>query len=162
MNYASSLTSYHCNNNEKKDKNKLFRLPFSQDDLLVLQAMFTTFGMHTIRAHNHHEGRMIIETILGSLHDYYHTIGVMTNIDAIKLDPKICDILQQMSLDLDKRADTTFDLEHFFTIHPCFDFIWIEQTPTIQQEYPIAIMRKIFEMYHVDERMTVIVVEYEN
>ncbi len=138
--------------------NKLFTLPFSENDVLKLQETFVSFGIHTIKTKNILDGREIIQTILNSL-NYYHNIGCIT--DAQGLSTSVCDIINHIELQKSRKGDLLIDLEDFLTIHPCFDFIWIELTKEMQNLYSAADIKKIFNIYHVEERMSVLIVMYQ-
>lgn len=136
----------------------LFTFPFSEQDVLELQGMFVALGVHVIKTKNIFDGRKIIQTILQSL-NYYHNIGCVTNVG--KLPVNICDIISHIRLEKSHKGDLLVDLEDFFTVHPCFDFIWIELTEDMKTQYSSNDIKKIFDMYHVEERMPVLIVNYE-
>ena len=143
--------------NNHKDS-KLFTLPFSEYDVLVLQEIFVTLGVHTIKVKNVADGRHIIQTILKSL-NYYHNIGSVTKIDGLSV--LVCDIMKHIGLQQSQRNNLLIDLEEFFAVHPCFDFIWIEFTQEIKNQCSADDIKKMFDMYHVEERMPVLIVMYE-
>lgn len=136
----------------------VFTFPFSEQDVLDLQGIFVALGVHIIKTKNILDGRAIIKTILNSL-NYYHNIGCVT--DAEDLPVNVCDIINHIKLQKSHRGNLLTDLEDFFSIHPCFDFVWIEFTEDIKKEYSCNDIKNIFDMYHVEERMPVVIVVYE-
>ncbi len=140
---------------------KLFKLPFSEQDLLELQEIFVTLGMHIIKVKDMIEGRQIVKIILNSL-KYYHNIGCIT--DVTDLPVNVCNITSHIALQClqNKQGNSLLNLETFLNTHPCFDFIWIELTKNIKKEYSYKTMKNIFDMYHIEERMPVLIVTYEN
>ena len=137
---------------------KLFTLPFSEQDVLELQEIFVTLGVHTIKTKNIAQGRKIIKIILDSL-NYYHNIGCVTQ----EKDTPIttCDILKHIVLEKIEKGDLLTNLEDFLAVHPCFDFIWIEFTENLKKEFSYKAVKNIFDMYHVEERMSVLIVTYD-
>jgi hypothetical protein len=140
---------------------KIFSLPFCQEDILQLQEIFVTCGIHRIQAKNVADGRKVIQTILHSL-NYFHNIGSITQ--AAGLPNFVCDVIRHVEFDAyhnQQPKDLYAYLEQFLTVHPCFDFMWVELSVSMQQQYSLASITKMFEMYHVQERMPVVIVTYE-
>lgn len=136
----------------------LFTFPFSEQDVLELQGLFVALGVHVIKTKNISDGRKIIQTILQSL-NYYHNIGCVTTIGNLPIN--ICDVINHIKLQKSQKGDLLVDLEDFFAVHPCFDFIWIELTEDMKTQYSSNDIKKIFDMYHVEERMPVLIVTYD-
>lgn len=158
---TSSMFGKHIMTMQDDYKNsKLFSIPFSELDVLELQQIFVALGVHTIKAKNVADGRAIIATILQSL-NYYHTIGCVTQVVEPVLAVNVCDILGQIMLQHDEKGDLITDLEDFFSMYACFDFIWIEFTQAMRKRYSYDALKKIFDMYHAEERMPVVIVMYE-
>lgn len=145
-------------NNKDKNNNKLFTLPFSEQDVLALQATFVSLGIHTIKTKNIIDGRKIIETILKSL-NYYHNVGCVTDVEQVP--DTACDIVNHIKLQAVNQNNLLLDLEDFFAVHPCFDFIWIEMTESMQNNFSIEDIKNTFNMYHVEERMPVLIMIYD-
>jgi len=137
---------------------KLFTLPFSEHDVLHLQEMFVSPGLHLVKASDVIEGRKMIQTILGSL-NYYHNIGCVT--DVAELPVTVCNIINHIKLHKPYSDNLLLELEDFFTVHACFDFIWIELTQDMQKQYSLKDIQNIFNMYHVEERLPVLIMMYE-
>jgi hypothetical protein len=147
----------HNFNDEHKD-NTLFTLPFSEHDVLELQGLFVALGVHTIKTKNIIDGRRIIQTILQSL-NYYHNIGSISDVSGLPIN--VCDVINHIKLQRSQKGDLLIDLEAFFAVHPCFDFIWIEFTESMKNQYSAKDIKNIFEMYHAQERMSVLIVTYD-
>lgn len=164
MNVSCNVFDIACNHDNnvllqcnKLFKNKIFTLPFTESDVLYLQDMFISPGIHEIRTTTIKQGRCIMQTILDSL-KYFHAIGCITNESG--LSDFVCDIQRHIALDSSYNHDAIANLEYFLTIHPCFDFIWIELTDKIAHMYTIDHIKNIFNMYQANERMSVIIVQY--
>jgi len=143
------------------NKSMSFSLPFSEQDVLYLQQVFVTFGIRTIKTRNVQDGRNIVETILKSL-NYYKNIGCITYENG--LPSHTCDIISHVNFQKQvtkTNNDLLIDLELFFTNHAHFDFIWIELTKELQEKYTTEKIKNVFDMYHVEERMPVIIVKYD-
>ena len=157
---TSSIFNKKNNDFYSVDKNDfLFTLPFSEQDVLELQGIFVALGVHIIRTKNVLEGRTIIQTILNSL-NYYHNIGCITNEQDLPVN--VCDIINHIKLQKSQHSDLLTNLEDFFSIHPCFDFVWIEFTKDIKNNYSQKDIKNLFDMYHVEERMPVVIVMYDD
>jgi len=155
---SSMINKYKNESYGQKNNNNFFDTKFSEKDVLELQAMFLTFGIHVIKTKNVHSGRVIMETILGSL-KYFKNIGAVTYVSS--LPNFACDILEYIKIQGFVSDDMIPDLENFFTMHSCFDFIWVEFTGALYIEYFDGI-KNIFETYHVQDQMPIIFVMYEN
>ncbi len=148
---------YFAFHDENQDP-KLFTFPFSEHDVLELQETFVALGVHTIKVKNIVEGRRIMTTILESL-NYYHNIGCVTQVAELPINT--CDILSHITLQKTHKGDLLTDLEDFFSIYSCFDFIWIELTTDMKKQYAYEDIKNIFDMYHAEERMSVLIVTYD-
>ena len=148
-------TSYNsfCDNIKET---KSFNFQLSEQDVLELQEIFLTFGMHYIKTQNIESGRNIINTILGSL-KYYQSIGAIT--DQAGLQEPVCDILVDMKMQGYYLDTILVNLENYFTVHAGFDFIWVELSASLLDQ-DIMNIKNIFDMYHVQESMPVIFVMY--
>ncbi|MGZ6250799.1 MAG: hypothetical protein ACXWL2_02120 [Candidatus Chromulinivorax sp.] len=151
-------TPYICNKNQLNLEHRIFTFPFSEEDLIQLQEIFVTPGIHTIKMKNVEQARQIIEIILNSL-NYYHTIGALTFIE--KLPTHIWDIIGHVTFDKQMNYNLIDDLEIFFANYSCFDFIWVEATKTMQNVCKLSALQKIFDVYHAQERMPILFIVYE-
>ena len=135
-----------------------FNLPLTEESVLMLQKTFVTCGIQIIKIDTVYQGRIIIKTILDSL-KFFDNIGCITFVPDLPVS--VCNIINHIRLEKYDQVNLCIDLEDFLTIHPCFDFIWIEYTEQLQKKYTLHDLKKLFEMYHVQERMPVIIVQYE-
>ena len=158
MTHVSPSSIFEKNNQDHSDQNKIFTLPFREHDILQLQQIFVTFGLHIIKVPNVVEGRMIIEIILKSL-NYYQNIGCVT--DMLGLNNSVHDIVKAMKLEKFKDYELLTGLDNFFAVYPCFDFVWVEFTENMKNKYNLEDIKKVFNMYCVNERMPVLIVMYE-
>lgn len=140
-------------------KHKLFVIPFTEHDVLDLQAMFVKPGIHIIFVKNILDGRKIITTILDSL-NYYNIIGCISKENYIP--EKSYDIVSHIKTEKQSEIVILSDLEKFFLNHACFDFIWIEFSKKIEEIYTLQDIKNFFTMFHVQERMPVIIIQYQN
>lgn len=156
---TTSILDRYSHETRFGDKNniKYFSNQLTEQDILELQNIFLTCGMHFIQTNNVESGRKIITTILGSL-KYYNNIGAITEIAG--LQESIFDIFMHIKIDGLSSGNIVADLENFFIIHACFDFIWIEFTGLLA-ELDITYLKNIFDMHHVQDSMPVIFVMYD-
>jgi len=153
-----SSFSLDCDNlyNERNDHN-YFDLPLLENDILTLQQVFVTQGVQYIKTKNVESGRKIINMILASL-KYYKKIGCVTQNNLLPLTA--CNILDEIEFEKNRTGNLLFDLENFFTVNPSFDFIWMELSKKLSDEYSCVSIKNIFDMYHVEERLPVLIVTY--
>ncbi|MBP6869740.1 hypothetical protein KBC04_02575 [Candidatus Babeliales bacterium] len=144
---------------ENHHHEKLFTFPFAEYDVLELQAIFIQTGIHVIKTKNIFDGRKIVTTILKSL-NYYHNIACIT--EQVEVPSLAYDVMGHINMQKYRKDNLLIDLEDFFVMHPCFDFIWIELSETIENKYKLQDLKEIFNMFHVEERMPVLIVQYEN
>ena len=138
-------------------KHKPFTIPFTEHDVLDLQAMFVKPGIHTITTKDVQSGRKIITTILDSL-NYYHAIGCITqeqNVPIIAYD-----IMTHITQEKNQPDNILANLENFFAIYPCFDFIWVEFSKNAEKKYSLQDIEKIFSISM--QSMPILIVEYED
>ncbi|MBV8661039.1 MAG: hypothetical protein JO129_02755 [Candidatus Dependentiae bacterium] len=157
---SSILNKKIHNSSHNNEDDKLFTIPFCEQDVLALQEIFISCGVHTIKTKNVLDGRQIIQTILNSL-NYYHNVGCITDTFLHQLPITVCDIISHIKLQKIQKNNLLIDLEEFFAEHPCFDFIWIEFTEDIKNQLSLDEIQKIFTMYHAEERMSVLIMTYD-
>lgn len=106
---------------------RMIKEPFSENDVLYLQDLFLTPGVHQITVDNFSKVRVMINKVLKSLH--YHQKAACLSFVDLCLESEICDIAQLLIADdylVSKDRLTLFFLDQFY-----FDFLWIEETPEL-------------------------------
>lgn len=101
--------------------------PFSENDVMYLQAMFLTPGVHHINIDSISKIRAVIQKILESLQ--YHQKSACLTLSSLLLAPDVCDIVKVLITDdylVSADSLTQFFLDQFY-----FDFLWIEETPQL-------------------------------
>ncbi len=94
---------------------------YSEQDIIRLHALFLTTGIHHIKVHSVEHGRILIDTLVTTLH-YYQSLACITlekgALSASTYNYAI-DLAQQESIE-------SFFAEQFFA-----DFIWVELTDSL-------------------------------
>lgn len=106
---------------------RIIKEPFSENDVLYLQDLFLTPGMHQITVDNFSKIRTMISKVLKSL-QYHQKAACLSFVD-LSLDSEICDITRVLIVDdylVSKDRLMLFFLDEFY-----FDFLWIEETPDL-------------------------------
>jgi len=101
--------------------------PFSENDVLYLQDLFLTPGVHHIEVDNIIKTRTMIDKVLYSLQ--YHQKAACLSLSDLPLATGVSDVLKTLIADdylVSKNNLVLFFLEHFY-----FDFLWIEETPNL-------------------------------
>ncbi|MCX5923178.1 MAG: hypothetical protein NTU89_01280 [Candidatus Dependentiae bacterium] len=142
---------------EKLAKN--FNPPFCDFQIIELQNIFMTPRIHKITVKNITSGRSLINTFLNSL-NYYHNVGCLTAIP-ICLDLQTVDMYQLIqeytqSFEIDRA------IEDFFVEHSYFDFVWIEMTKDLLDQFSLQDIKRMCEILTVNESIPVIMIHYEN
>ena len=106
---------------------RMIKKPFSESDVLYLQDIFLTPGVHQINVDSVAKGRTIISDVLGSLH--YHQKAGCLSLDDTVLENGVCDIVKTLIKDdylVNSDNLTLFFLDRFY-----FDFLWIEESANL-------------------------------
>jgi len=95
----------------------------SEEDILYLEDIFLTNGLHAISVADVQAGRSIIHSMLQSL-NFYQTVSCLTSTQMPPLEESIVDLYSRLSTtDHDLQYE---DVEHFFIEEFFSDFLWIE------------------------------------
>jgi len=111
-------------------KNQISRVlgeSFSENDVLYLQDLFLTPGVHQIGVDNIIHIRKIIYNMLSALQ--YHQKAACLTLNNLALQPNITDIVKTLIMDdhlVNSDSLTLFFLDHFY-----FDFLWIEESQAL-------------------------------
>jgi hypothetical protein len=154
MKYTQN-TVYHDNHHYATSLFYVAKKKFAEEDILDLQDIFLSIGIHTIEVDNLYEGRLLLHTFLEALR-CYSSIGCL-NTAGIPLEKGVVDMYKELQARgyLDKK--NRFDFEHFLTYFQEFEFIWIElQRKTVLKWYPYFYQQLI--TLNFDKRMPIVVV----
>lgn len=135
---------------------------FTDDQILELQDIFLTNGMHHITMCSYKEGRELIYTFLDAL-NCYSNIGCLTS-DSASLRFDVIDIYSELFKRTNDKTINTIDLQNFLINELALNFIWIEpaifpntffytnksftdnlEKQHIEQQLPIFILNKLLE-----------------
>lgn len=111
----------------KINPSRIFNGPFSENDVLYLQNIFLTPGVHQINVDNIAHGRNMMDKVLDSL-QYHHKAACLSFYNE-PLSPNVADIINVLLTDdhlVSADSLTWFFLNHFY-----FDFLWIEETQAL-------------------------------
>jgi hypothetical protein len=120
------------------------KLAISEEQILELQDLFLTNGVHHIGVPSVKEGRALIYKFLDALR-CYEAVACFT-IDGLTLKKNILDLHKHL---LQKNTD------HFLNEEYDSDFIWIEQDDILYQQC-ILLEEKICEL-GIDQHMPIII-----
>ncbi len=134
--------SLHCS--------RFFEPPFSEQEIIELNDVFLTHGIHDITVSDIAAGRTLIDTFLSSL-NYYNNVACLTASD-IPLRSSIFDIYSEVA---------GGDLEEFFLEQFYFDFLWIEVSPTLTETAWFLNFELKLLSFNMDQLLPVIILSYE-
>jgi hypothetical protein len=138
---------------------KSFNPPFCDFQIIELQNIFMSPGIHKITVKNITSGRSLMDTFLKSL-NYYHHVGCLTTIP-VHLDDQTIDMYKLIqkytqSFEIDRA------IEDFFVEHSSFDFVWIEMTKDLLDQFSLQDIKRMCEILTVNESIPVIMIHHEN
>lgn len=105
---------------------QIYTNKLSNNDILTLQDIFLTKGLHPLHADSLETGRSIIYTIVQSLH-YYETIGCITVNQQLPLANPIINVYQD-AYDRFGSSYTLEDIETMFLDYWFIEYAWIEHS----------------------------------
>lgn len=111
----------------KTNSYRVFDGHFSENEVLYLQNIFLTPGVHQIKVESIVGGRNMIDKFLTSLH--YHQKAACLSLCDTPLPMHVTDMVHILLMDdylVDADSLTLFFLNNFY-----FDFLWIEETQAL-------------------------------
>ncbi len=136
------------------DTNRAFSWPCTETDLLYLNAIFTTKGIHHIRAADELSGRLLIQNVLASLQWYYQIACVAATEEMIIAYAD--NIITKLSHPYSDGMMEQFFLEEFY-----YDFVWIEMTEDLKQQAWIESFQEHLSFFQIDRIIPIIIIEYQ-
>lgn len=132
---------------------KRISAPCTEADILYLQTIFTTPGVHTLTMPTVQSGRKIIMEQLEAL-QWHQEIGFLTA-DQSALCLPAQNILTMLNQPIDQEGIETFFIEHFY-----YDFLWIETTPgLVNMSWIYSFEQQLFN-YHLNTMIPIIILTY--
>ena len=129
----------------------------TEDDILYLQDIFLTNGMHAIKVPDVQSGRSIIYAVLQSL-NFYQMVSCMTCIGEPPLKTSVVDVYSLVSRayhEAPYEEIESFFIEDFFS-----DFLWIELSQDLINT--TTLVHSFHALYSLDmfRRMPIIALSY--
>jgi hypothetical protein len=133
---------------------KRISAPCTEADILYLQTIFTTPGMHSLTVPNIQTGRKMIMEQLKVL-QWHQEIGFLTADQSAQCLPAQ-NLLKLLGQPIDQENIETFFIEHFY-----YDFLWIETTEgLLNMPWVYAFEEQLFN-YHLQTMIPIIVLTYQ-
>ena len=126
----------------------------NEQEILLLQDVFLTNGLHTVYAPTIATGRKRIDAFLQSLPMYTYTACVTTQ-EYTTLPAQSIDVYAL----LQRTQCSEQDIEEFFINQAYFDCMWIEMSPDLLEKPWFEHFCKFLKLY--SQKMPVIKVYYE-
>ena len=120
------------------------KINIAEEDILKLQDLFLTNGIHTILVPTLTEGRNLIYTFLDALR-CYNEVGCFTK-HSLPLKKDFFNITGHLQ-------NTLITTEHYFSQDFNFDFIWIEHA--LQDQWPVLLKEKLINTQY-DKKIPII------
>ena len=128
----------------------------SLDDILYVQEMFLTKGLHHIMVPDMWQGRTLIHDFLKSM-NYFHDIACLTHSDQPALDDYESNLLEGVAdyCGQDIILDT---VEEYFLEHYCADFMWIELSESLLNNPLVLQIVHVMHDLDIAHRIPVVVI----
>lgn len=133
----------------------------SEHDILDLQELFLTNGIHHITSYDLFTGRTLVDIFLQAMAQHYHEKACLT-IHSLTLDSSVIDLYALLQLFAGSACvDPTEYLEEFFVEQHSIDFIWIEETAQLRTQFWYPAFLEMLSYLKLDEHLPIILFSYE-
>ena len=131
----------------------------SVDDILYLQNIFLTSGLHHIKVPDVVSGRLIVSRLLQSM-QYHHEVSCLTNIGKPPLKKTVLNIYNSLMRHCGQ--DASYDeIEEFFLEQYFADFMWVEISGDL---WEIPLVRYALQAMHdleIAYQMPIVALSYQ-
>ncbi|MFT6765392.1 MAG: hypothetical protein ACJAZS_000269 [Alteromonas naphthalenivorans] len=132
---------------------KRITAPYTEAEILYLQTIFTTPGVHTLAVPNIRAGRTMIMEQLKVL-QWHQEIGFLTADQSARC-LSAQNILKLIDQPIDQENIETFFIEHFY-----YDFLWIETTHgLLNMPWIYSFEQQLFS-YRLDTMIPIVILTY--
>ena len=133
----------------------------TERDILELQDLFLTNGMHRVVSYDLFTGRTLVDIFLQAMAPHYHEKACMTA-HSCTLDPSVLDLYTMLQLFVGgAQEDPTEHLEEFFTEQLYADFMWIEETASLRKQLWYPVFLETLTTLQLDHHIPIIIFSYE-
>lgn len=135
------------------------RAPFSDSDILELQDLFLSNGVHYIKVDDVQSGRLLIKLFLKSL-NFYHNVACLST-SSEPLDSSVLDLYGELMVGGYFDEGAVAQLEEFFLEHFDHDFLWLEAS---EHALESAWMNDVFKQvknFKLEQLLPILVVSYQ-
>lgn len=130
----------------------------SEGDILELQDLFLTNGIHRVTSYDLFTGRTLVDVFLQAMAPHYHEKACLT-VHPHALDPVVLDLYSMMYM---FASDDPIEyLEEFFTQQLYVDFMWIEETPQLRALPWYSAFLETLTVLQLDSHIPIIIFSYE-
>jgi hypothetical protein len=130
----------------------------SESDILDLQDIFLTNGIHRVMSYDLFTGRTLVDIFLHAMAPNYHEKACLT-VHSYALDPVVLDLYSMMYM---FAGDDPIEyLEEFFTQQLYVDFMWIEETPQLRALPWYGTFLETLSSLHLDAHIPIVIFSYE-
>jgi hypothetical protein len=142
----------------KMQSTRYVRVPFSEDDILELQDLFLSNGVHYIKVDDIQSGRFLMQQFLQSLDCYHNVACLSTSIEP--LDPSVVDLYSELMVGGYFDKDSMVCLEEFFLAQFNFDFLWLESLNPGHEASWLQKILKHVKNFKLEHKLPIIFVSY--
>lgn len=155
-----NLAAKKCTLHIPLQEKKIVREPLSEGEILDLQDMFLTNGLHEFQVKDRVTGRHLVETFLASL-SCFHDTACLTSANWL-MPAGVTDIYRLLCEEGYLDAYDVQNLEEFFCQKFYFDFIWIEGTQEVlTSKWFVEFQVKLTDL-KIDHHVPIILLTYQD
>lgn len=133
----------------------------SEHDILDLQELFLTNGIHRITSYDLFTGRTLVDIFLQAMAQHYHEKACLTA-HSLTLDSSVIDLYTLLQLFAGSACvDPTEYLEEFFVEQHSIDFMWIEETAQLRLQFWYPVFLETISFLKLDHHLPIIIFSYE-
>ena len=134
----------------------------SEAEILDLQELFLSTGIHRIVSYDLYTGRTLVEFFLQAMAHHYNEKACLS-LHALTLDTPILDVYSLVQLFVeDMQEDPAVFFEEFFTEQLYADFLWIEETAHLRAQQWYGAFLEALSLLRFDRQIPIVIISYES
>ena len=144
---------------EAIQKAVLISQPLTDSDILDLQDLFLTPGIHSIKVKNVQEGRNIVDVFITTLISDYNIACL--SVEDRALPKTVCDLYEQLAEQGYLDSSNMHHLDEYFVHSFYFGFMWIEASEKLERMHWFKLFIAKIAEFNIDQSIPVIRVVYD-
>jgi hypothetical protein len=134
-------------------------VPLPEEDIIFLQDLFLTNGYHHIKVPSQGSGRIIMHTLLQSMH-YYHNVACLTDNSGVPLKKSVTDLCDKITCNYLPECSYE-DVETYFLEQDYIDFMWIELSESLFTNTVAMYVLQVLQELNLAQHIPIISLSFE-